>query len=249
MGGQHVEVHGGVEGLDVVDGAQEAHPGPLCFGHLGWGEPVGLVRLGPAGDDEPSLRVHRADPGHGLEELDVALLVDEATHGTDEHGVAVRVEVVAQGPRRGGVDAGGVEAVEVDAVAQQGELAAGYAEAGQRLEVLLVLDELGVRAGGGQSLEAVDARALGRTVVLGGEEAVLGVHDHRDAGGLGRDAAVDARLGVVGVDDVGLQVPEHPPQLGQRPHVGRQRPAPGGVVQAHVADAVGFELLDVRPGG
>ena len=186
---------------------------------------------------------------HGREQFGVALLPDQAADGADEHGVTVGVQVLADGGDGLRVNGLRIEPGQVDAVAQQGQPAAGHPEPGQGREVLVVLDQLGVRAGGGQALEAVDGGPLGGPVVLGGVEAVLGVDDHRHPGRLGGQAAVDAGLGVVGVDDGGPELPEQRVELGQGPGVAGEGPAPGGVAQRDMADAVGLEPLDEGAGG
>jgi hypothetical protein len=78
---------------------------------------------------------------------------------------------------------------------------------------------------------------------------VVGVDDHRDPGQPADDAPVHARLGVVGVEDVGSLPPQDAPQLGGRPQVGEQVHAPGGRAKRHVADALGLELVGVGAGG
>ena len=67
-------------------------------------------------------------------------------------------------------------------------------------------------------------------------------------GGAGRHPTVEARLGVVGVDDVGLEPPEEPPQLGQGHHVLADGRGPGGVTQGLVPDAPGLQLGYEWPG-
>ena len=94
------------------------------------------------------------------------------------------------------------EAVEVDAVAEQRRATRRVqTPADEQRQILGVLDQLGVGEAGGDALEdehdgASEAAAVAEV------EAVVRVDHDRDTGEPGDDPAVDARLGVVGVDDV-----------------------------------------------
>ena len=74
-------------------------------------------------------------------------------------------------------DRGRVEAAQVDAVAEQVEPRPGHPQPDEDVDVLGVLHQLGVRAGGGDPLERVDDRPLRQRVAGQGVEAVHGV-DH-----------------------------------------------------------------------
>ncbi len=89
---------------------------------------------------------------------------------------------------------------------------------------------------------------FGERVVGQGVQAVDGVHDHRDAGGPGGEAAVEPRLRVVGVDEVGSLGGEEGAQLGEGTQVLAGGHGPGGVGEREVADAAPLERVDVRPG-
>ena len=64
----------------------------------------------------------------------------------------------------------------------------------------------------------------------------------------GSDPSVEARFGIVGVDDVGLEPPEELPQFGERHEVLADRRGPGRMVEGLVADAPRFQLGDERAG-
>ena len=108
---------------------------------------------------------------------------------------------------------------QVDAVAEQVESVRRDAERGESGEVFLVLDQLGVRARGGQAFHPVDGGPPGPGVLRGGVEAVDGVDHHRHPGRPAPQPPVDAGLGSVGVHDVGTQSAQQPVQLRRRPDV------------------------------
>lgn len=245
MRGEAEDVHRPVEAIDVrsvagQDGA--AGPGPL---QERVGEGVGL--LGVVGPDEQQ-PVGRPEPFDGLDQLGDALLGDEPGDEADDDVAGLETEL---GPDLGPlVGRGRPEPAEVDAVAEEAELAAGREpQAAHQLEVLGVLHELDVAAPGGDRLERVDRGPLRPRVVLGGVEAVGGVHDEGDAGDPADDATVDARLRVVGMEHVGPLPAQDRPQLPGRPQVGQRVHRPGRGAQRDVAHAAGLEERDVGPGG
>ncbi len=110
------------------------------------------------------------------------------------------------------------------------QLAARHAEVRERLDVFGVLHELGVGASRRQPLEAVDGEALGEWVVTLRVQAVHRVDDDRDARRAGRESAVHAGLGIVGVDDVGTQPLEVVVQLGPGPDIAAEGDRSAGVL-------------------
>ena len=70
----------------------------------------------------------------------------------------------------------------------------------------------------------------------------------RHPGRAGSDPSVDARFGVVRVDDVGIESPEELPQLDKCHEVLADGGGPGGVAEGLVADTPRFQLGDERSG-
>ena len=122
----------------------------------------------------------------------------------------------------------------------------GHAETGEHTEVLGVLDQLGSRAQGCHALEGVDHGPARRPILRARVEPVHGVDDAGHPGGAGGHPAVEARLGVMGMDDVGIEPPEEPPQLVQRHDVLADRDGPRRVSQGLVTDAPRLQLGHVR---
>jgi hypothetical protein len=180
-----------------------------------------------------------------LEELGIALLPDQAPDGADNDGVVVDAEL---GSNVGPDDQVGLEPVEVDAVAEDLDLAPRHPESQQCGGILFVLHQLGVGEQGGDPLEHVHGELASPPVLRLRVEAVLGVHHQRHPGRSGGDASVDAGLGVVRVDDVGAEPPEEAVELEQRLGVAAQVGRSGGVAQGVVHDAVGLEGGHVGPG-
>ena len=119
----------------------------------------------------------------------------------------------------------------------------------QGARVFGVLDQFRVRAGGGDAFRHVHGRAAAPAIGGLGVEAVLRVHHYRNAGQPAGDAAEDARLRVVRVQDVGLLDAQQAHQLPEGAKVvGDARPA-GEAVDCDVADAVCRERGDVGAGG
>ncbi len=112
----------------------------------------------------------------------------------------------------GRVETGGVEAPEVDAVAEQ--LGGGRdAPAPQEREVLGVLDQFGVGAPGCRGFERVHREPLRPGIGLRRVQPMHRVHDDGDACDAAHDASVQARLRVVHVEDVGALAAQDPPQV------------------------------------
>ena len=118
------------------------------------------------------------------------------------------------------------------------------------VDVLGVLDELDVAERGGDPFDGVDRAAVAASDRSGCAYSpcwVLTTSGH--PGQPPGDAAEDARLRVVGVEDVGAQRAEQPHELAERPQVLERvvRAGEGGHVD--VADAHRGEVGDVRSGG
>ena len=114
--------------------------------------------VGPDDDDAHAAARASRSRGRGLEDLAVALLPDQPADDPahDVVGPGAQRLRAARRPRVGST-ARRVEAGEVDAVAEQVQLVARDAAARRSIvDVLGVLDELGVRARGGDALERVD---------------------------------------------------------------------------------------------
>ena len=173
-------------------------------------ERVGLGRI--VGTDEQEAE-RRAEFRDRVDELRDALLGHEAGDDPDHHVGLVEPEVSSR--RRSAIrDADGVEALEVDAVAEEPELPARRdAEPAHQLQILGVLHELDVAEPRGDRFERVHDRPLGGPVVGSRVEAVGGVHDSGYAGEPAQDPTVDPGLGVVGVEHVGSFRAEDLPQL------------------------------------
>ena len=88
-----------------------------------------------------------------------------------------------------------------------------------------------------RAFEGVHHGPAAEPILRAGVEAVHGVDDARHPGRPGGDSSVDARFGVVGVDDVGPQSSEEPPQFDKRHDVLADRNGPRGMAQGLVADA------------
>src|SRR5262249_11846946 len=72
-----------------------------------------------------------------------------------------------------------IEAREVDAVAEHRHLRHGHTQPPKYRQVLLILEQLGVRRGRGEAFEAIYQRSLGEPVLGQRVEAVGGVYDYR----------------------------------------------------------------------
>ncbi len=159
--------------------------------------------------------------------------------------ISARARSRSAAPKRVGVEPG-----QVDAVSQQGAaVAAGDVVAGHQLEVLDALHELGVGEARGDALGEVDRRPLRRRVVVGGVQPVDGVDHDGYPGEPAEDPAVEARLGVVGVEDVDLLVPEDAPQVAGGAQVAPQAPSPRRGGERDVPDTGRLQLGDIRAGG
>jgi hypothetical protein len=75
-----------------------------------------------------------------------------------------------------------VEAFQVDAIAEDCDPSFRHPQPPEYGQILFVLQELCIRAGGGNAFEAVDNRAW-RASLPEAAEPVDGVHDDRDAQG------------------------------------------------------------------
>ena len=228
-----------------VDDADIAAGGVnLLFGHG-----VGLVEIQGTGNHDPNVRCGAAqDSGRG-EHLGITLLAHQAADDSAHHGVRTDAP---RAPRRGDVvrvDRATVEALEVDAVAQQAQLGARDPQRGQRLDVLGVLHQLDVGAASRHPLQGVHERPSPPAVAGLGVETVDGVDHRRHAGHAGGQAAVDPGLGVVGVYERGPETAELGPQFRQRAEVAVRSHRPGGVLEGHMLDADGGQRGDERSGG
>ena len=226
---QHVDVAGGVEVFDVAAVPQETDAGRFRGGQRRRPDPVRFLRLARSRDDDGHLGAAPAQLLGRREELAVALLPDQAPDRTHDDGGVVHAQFGPDAPAgRPGLRTGR-EALQVDAVAEQVEPVRRHAQPGEGGQVFLVLDQLGVRARGGQALQPVDGGPPGPGVLGGGVEAVDGVDHHRHPGRPAPQPPVDAGLGRVGVHDVGAQSAQQLVQLRRRPDVVQDRHAPGGV--------------------
>ncbi len=234
---QHVHVECGIEVFDVAPVPQETDAGRFRRGQ----------RLGPDAIRFLWLVWSRHDDGHlgtapaqllgRREELAVALLPHQAPDRTHDDGVVVHAQLGSDARAgRPGLWTGR-EALQVDAVAEQVETVRGHAQRGERGQVLLVLDQLGVRARGGQALHPVDGNPTDQGVISGGVEAVDGVDHDRHPGRPAAQPPVDAGLWSMRVHNVGPQFAQQPVQLRRCPHVVEDRHAPGGMAQGDMADA------------
>ena len=244
VGRERIHVEPGVEILDVVPVAREHDVAESTrLGDVFWFERVPLIGVLGSHDDEGDVVPERPQvTGHG-EQLAEPLLPDETSDGTDDD----RRVVHAQGPpgaRRRLRRPDAVEALEVDAVAQQHQAPGRDAEPAHDLEVLGVLEELHVGAHGGDPLEGVHDRLPQQRVLGCRVEAVHGVDDAGHSCRSGRDPPVQAGLGVVGVDDVRPEFPEQALELDQGQDVLSDGDGPCGMFQWHVGDAPGGELVD-----
>ena len=95
------------------------------------------------------------------------------------------------------------------------QLAGGHVQAFQDGDILDVLHELGLGAHRHRSFEAVDHGAAQERVVRAGVEAVHRIDHHRHPSEPRCHPSVDARLRIVGVDDIGTQPPEQANQLAE----------------------------------
>ncbi len=206
-----------------------------------------LSGIGSPHHHEDDVGVRAAEALGRREELREALLPHQAPDGSDHHSLDIHPEG-RPGPSAAVLVRGGAEALQVDAVAEQHQLVAGNAQTGQHLEVLGVLDQLGSRAQRRRPFEGVDHGPARGPILRAGVEAVHRVDHAGHPGGTGRQPTVQARLGVVGVDDVGFEPPEEPPQFGQGHHVLADGHGPGGVTQGLVSDAPGLQPGYVRSG-
>ena len=147
----------------------------------------------------------------------------------------------------GGGDRVGVEAGEVDAVAEQADLAGGDVErVDEGVDVLGVLDEFDVAERGGDPFGGIHRDPS--LPAIGGlrPQPVLGVDHERGTGEAGGDASEDARLRVVGVDDVGAQRAQQPQELAERTEVVERVVRAGEGRHVDVGDAHGAQVVDVR---
>jgi hypothetical protein len=106
------------------------------------GDGIGLVGIGTSDDHEDHLWVRGAEALRRQEELAEALSPNETPDHPHNHCVAVDTEV---GPSLSAnfILRFGTKTLEVDAVAEQHQLAARNTEACQHLKILGVLDKLG----------------------------------------------------------------------------------------------------------
>ena len=123
----------------------------------------------------------------------------------------------------------GTKSLQVDAVAEQHQLAARNAEACQHLKILGVLDKFGSRAHRGRPFEGVHHGFPRKRILRTGIEAVHGIDHSGHPGRTGSHPSVDARFGVVRVDDVGLESSEELPKLAQGQEVLADGGGPGGM--------------------
>ena len=187
--GQHEQIHAGVEVLDVVALAEDrdAVGAGLIEGGLVDRVTLGGFARADQGPVEAGPGVPQ--PDRGVEHLGDALLGHQPPDHADHHVVARRAELA---PRCGAlalVEPIGIEALQIDAVAEQPHPLPRHAEAGQLGDVLGVLDQLAVRAGRGGALEQVDEPACGPRIARQGIEPVHGVDHHRHPGQAARRAA------------------------------------------------------------
>ena len=140
---------------------------------------IGLVRVERPDHHYPKLGKRGMQAGGGREHLAVALLPNQTPHQPthDVIGSSPHLRPQLRGALR--ETSAGIEAGEIDSVAEQVELRAGHAEAREDLDVLRVLHELRMGAAGGQTFERVDDGAPRGPVLGGGVEAVHGVDDRR----------------------------------------------------------------------
>jgi hypothetical protein len=106
-------------------------------------EGIGLVGIGRAHHDDHDLGPAGPQDGGGSEELAQAFLPHEPAHEAHDHLLRRHTE---RGPGPGHIvrPRRGDEPLEIDAVAQQDELAFGHVQASQHLDVLLALHQLGL---------------------------------------------------------------------------------------------------------
>ena len=138
--------------------------------------------------------------------------------------------------------------MQVDPVAEKVQAGAGDAEPGQGLEVLGVLDQLGVRAGRRHSLQPVHGRPAEPPIRFGGVRPWTVLTTAVHLGRPRREPAVHAGFGIVGVDDVGPQPPEQAVQPAGGTDVAGQGETTGGVRERDMAHTRGDELWDVWSG-
>ena len=178
----------------------------------------------------------------------IALLRDQSPDGADStvsssmpSAARTRAAVVGREPR-------GVEAGEIDAVAEQLGVA-GEVQSLHEREVLGVLEQLGVGAPRRRSPRGRTPRPAWRDrVVVGRVETVHGVDHDRDPRQPPDDAAVQPGLRVVRVQDVDLLAPQDAPELARGAHVGGRVHRARRRRERDVADALRLELGHPRSG-
>jgi len=245
---QHEEVEGRVDVLHVDPATDEDDaPAAAGGGELLGGDAVGLVGIGSTDDDEHDVGVRLAETFSSHKELTEALLPHETRNRPHHHGVAVDAEV-GPGLSATALVCSGTEALQIDAVAEQHQLVTRHAQTGQHLKILGILDQLGSRAQRGRPLQGVDHGLPRRPILRAGIEAMHRVDHAGHPSGAGSDPSVEARLGVVGVDDVGPKPSEELPQLDERHDVLADRRGPGGMSEGLVADTPRFQLGYERAG-
>src|ERR1700677_3228603 len=172
-------------------------------------------------------------------ELAEALSPNETPDYSHNYGVVIDA-VVGPGLSANVLPGFGMKPLQVDSVAEQHQLAVRHAQAGQHLKILRVLDKLSSRAQRGRPFEAVDHGLPHNRILRTGIEAMHGIDHSAHAGRTGSHPTIEAWLGVVGVDDVGLEPSEKLPKLAQGHEVLPNRNGPGGVAEGLVVDAPRF---------
>ncbi len=214
-------------------------------GQIGRSQGIALGLVLGTDDHEHHLRPDAPHVPGRREQLAESLLPHQASDGADHHGVGAHAEPGAGLGRRARA---GVETRQVDPVAQQDQLVGGQAQAAEYGQVLGVLDQFDLRAGGRRPLQGIDHRFAGAGVLRCGVEPVDGVDDAGYAGHPGGHPPVQAGFGIVGVDDVGPEPAEQLHQLRKGQQVIARRHRAGGVPEGMVGDAPGGELVDERTG-
>ena len=211
------------------------------------GDGVALVAVGSTDDHEYGVGVPLPQDLGGSKELTKTLSPHETPDRSHHEGLVAYPEIVPQAPS-GLLAASGPKPLQVDAIAEQHQLVPRYPDPLQRVQILRVLDEFRAGAHGGGAFEAVDDGPAESAVLGTGVEAMHGVDHAAHTGGPGRHTSVDARLGVVCVDNVGLQPPKELPQFTQGHDVLGDGNRPGGMPKRNMTDSPRLQLRDVGPG-
>ena len=184
----------------------------------------------------------------GVEQLGIPLLPHEPPHTSDDHLIVFDTPL---GPDRGtgsGVEAGGIEPHEIDAVAEQsGSPPRRDVPPPHAFEVFGILHELGIGEARGDRLQREDDGLLPPTISICDVEAVHRVHHDGNARETSDHPAVEPGLGIVRVQDIDMLTPEQTPEIPRGTQIGTDAHSPGRRLEREMSDTIGLEAGNVRP--